>query len=276
MKKRCLILLALYIFILCNRAAAAATTVPQDKFAGSGRTLFYPLGHKQIALKITAYGSRKDIVMINLHDDETTGVNAAKSVLEKTGGILLSIENKGQRYITFTQRGKTFRFDPNRIFTRSGIKATLLEQNKYSTKSAIKAIHGFARFLLSKVPRISHVLIALHNNNDHGLSIFTYIGGGDYEKDAAAVNRSDIYDPDNFFLTTDKRLFQLLRSAGYNAVLQNNKKAKDDGSLSIYYGRRNKRYVNIEAEKERMKEQKEMIEMIISFIQAPYARIYRN
>lgn len=212
--------------------------------------------------------------MINLHDDETTGVNAAKSVLEKTGGILLSIENKGERYITFTQRGKTFRFDPNRIFTRSGIRATLLEQNKYSTKSVIRTIHGFARFLLSKVPRNAYVLIALHNNNDHGLSILTYIRGGDYEKDAAAVNKSNIYDPDNFFLTTDNKLFKWLRSAGYNAVLQNNKKAKDDGSLSVYYGRKNKRYVNIEAEMEHMKEQKEMIETIISFIQKSYTRLY--
>jgi hypothetical protein len=151
-----------------------------------------------------------------------------------------------------------------------------VEQNRYSTKSAIKAVHGFARFLLSKVPRNSYVLIALHNNNDDGMSIFTYTRGGDYEKNAAAVNSSDIYDPDNFFLTTDKKLFQWLRSAGYNAVLQHNKKAKDDGSLSIYYGRRNKRYVNIEAEMERMKEQKEMIVSIISFIQAPYARVDRN
>jgi hypothetical protein len=275
MKKRCLTLLVLYIFLLCN-SATAATAVSQDGFVGREKTLFYSIGHKKIALKITAYGHRKDIVMINLHDNETTGVNAAKSVLEKTGGILLSIENKGERYITFTQRGKTFRFDPNRIFTRSGIRATLMEQNRYSTKSTIKSVYGFTRFLLSKVPRHSNVLIALHNNNDDGMSVFTYIRGGDREKDAVAVNSNDIYDADNFFLTTDKRLYQWLQSAGYNTVLQHNKKAKDDGSLSVYYGRKNKRYVNIEAEMGRMNEQKEMIEMVISFIQAPYARVDRN
>lgn len=236
------------------------------KFTGNEKTFSYTLGNRSVAFKIVEYGRSKNIVMINLHDDETTGVDAARSVLERTGGVLLSIENNYQRYITFTQRGKIYKFDPNRIFTKTGIKATLMEQNKHSTKSAINLVNGFSNFLLNKIPRHTYALIALHNNNDGGLSVLSYMKGGDCEKDAAAVHRSDIHDPDNFFLTTDRTFFRRLRSAGHNAILQNNK-AKDDGSLSIYYGKKNKRYVNIEAETGNAKEQKEMIEMAVSFIQ---------
>lgn len=124
----------------------------------------------------------------------------------------------------------------------------------------------FSNFLLGRIPRHAFAVIALHNNDDAGLSVLTYMKGGDDEKDAAAVHKSDIHDPDNFFLTTDKTFFRQLRSAGYNAILQDNK-AEDDGSLSVYYGRRNKRYINIEAETGNVKEQKEMIGMAVSLIQ---------
>lgn len=229
------------------------------------RTFSYNLGNRTIALKRTAYGRNKNIIMINLHSDETTGVAAAVSVLERTGGTLLSIENNYQRYITFSQRGKTYKFDPNRIFSKKGIKATLLEQNKHSTNAAISSIHGFTNFLLNRIPRHAAAVIALHNNDDGGLSVLTYMKGGDFEKDAAAVHKSDMHDPDNFFLTTDRTFFRQLRSAGYNVVLQDNK-AEDDGSLSIYYGRKNKRYINIEAETGSVEEQREMIEVVVSLI----------
>lgn len=228
------------------------------------RTFSYNLGNRTIALKRTAYGHNKNIIMINLHSDETTGIEAAVSVLERTGGTLLSIQNNYQRYITFSQRGKTYKFDPNRIFTKKGIRATLQEQNKHSTNAAISSIHGFASFLLNRIPRHAAV-IALHNNDDGGLSVLSYMEGGDDEKDAAAVHKSDAHDPDNFFLTTDRTFFRQLRSAGYNVILQDDK-AEDDGSLSIYYGRKNKRYINIEAETGNVKEQREMIEMVVSLI----------
>ncbi|WP_343702905.1 hypothetical protein [Chitinophaga sp.] len=228
-------------------------------------TFSYRLGTRPVMVKVAAYGSSKDVVMISLHDDETTGVEAAGTVLGKTGGVLISIENNHQRNIVFTQRGKSFRFDPNRMFSKTGIKATLTEQGKYSTKSAVNAVHGFAHFLLNKVPRHAAVLIAVHNNGDGGLSVLSYMEGGEFEKDAAEVHKSDDRDPDNFFLTTDGRLYRALRSAGYNVVLQA-KKAADDGSLSVYYGRKHKRYINIEAETGHAAEQAEMIEKVIALL----------
>ena len=204
--------------------------------------------------------------MINLHDDETTGVEAAKKVLEKTGGILLSIENNGERLITFTKYKRTFRFDPNRMFTRAGIKASLLEQNKHNGDLVLETVYNFARFCLRTIPS-SHTLIALHNNHERGLSVLSYMKGGDLEQDASAVNKNDSHDPDNFYLTTDEQLFRHLKTAGYNVVLQNNKKATDDGSLSIYYGKKKKSYINIEAKKGMVTQQTQMIETVARIIQ---------
>lgn len=144
MQKTFLILPLLCIFLSPDDNTTTATVTGRDKFAGSERTFSYTLGNKSVTLKRIAYGRSKNIVMINLHSDETTGIEAAISVLERTGGTLLSIENNYQRNITFSQRGRTYKFDPNRIFTKKGIKATLLEQNQHSTNSAISSIHGFS------------------------------------------------------------------------------------------------------------------------------------
>lgn len=231
------------------------------------RTYFYTLGDKRVTLKKTEYGSKKDVVMISLHDDETTSVKAAEEVLKKTGGILIKIDNKGERYITFTKNKRRTRFDPNRIFTVAGIKATLREQNKQRRDTYFGAVHGFAKFCLSKFPPAS-TYIALHNNDDNGLSVQSYLKGGKMENDAAAVHQNDSHDPNNFFLITDPKLFRLLRATGYNVVLQNNRKAKDDGSLSIYFGRKNKSYINIEALEGKVGEQKQMIETVARIIRS--------
>lgn len=263
-------------FLLCmlhlpGYISMAGVVTGSERYAGNERTYHYTLGQRSVPLKVTVYGNRKDVVMISLHDDETTGVEAARAVLERTGGILLSIGNNNQRNITFTQRGITYRFDPNRMFTKTGIKATLQEYSKQSTKSAINAIHGFSNFVLNQVPSGAVVLIALHNNDDAGFSALTYMKGGECEKDAAAVHQSDTRDPDNFFLTTDKLFFRKVRTSGYNAILQHHK-AKDDGSLSVFYGKKNRRYVNIEAETANVAEQKEMIETAVSFIREAKGR----
>lgn len=249
-----------------RQTADTALVSVNKKFVATQKTFIYTLGNRQIPIKTLKYGKNKDIVMISLHDDETTGVEAAKKVLEKTGGFLIKIENNNERYITFSHKGKTLRFDPNRIFTRTGIRSTLLEQNNYGTDATIKAVDGFAKFLLRKIPP-TRTLIALHNNDDDGLSVITYMQGGHHEKDVVTVNKNEAHDPDNFFLTTDQRLFRSLRSAGYNVIFQNNKKAKDDGSLSINYGRRRKSYVNIEAKTGMIRMQEKMIETVMRMIE---------
>ena len=245
----------------CQLVATGSIPV-NNKFVAVEKNVFYLLGSTRIPLQILKYGNNKNVVMISLHDDETTSVAAAKKVLKKTGGQLIRIENEKKRYITFMHQGKSVRFDPNRIFTRNGIVFTLREQNVSFPTTAIKSVDGFAKFLLKKIPS-THTVIALHNNEDGGLSVHSYAKGGVHEKNAIAVHRNNSYDPDNFFFTTDRRLSRSLSETGYNVVYQNNRKAIDDGSLSIHYGRKHKSYVNIETEDGMQRIQERMIESVV-------------
>ncbi len=245
---------------------------PEILFAASGNTrliakekiYYHTLGSTPVAVQVATYGDRRNIVMLNLHDDEVTSVIAARNVLQSTGGILVTINNNYERLVSFTLKGKTWKFDPNRMFSRDGIISDLLKHNQQSNLSAVKAIEGFAKFLMGKVPKTS-TLIALHNNDQHNFSVISYKDNEKYSKSVQALHTNDDHDADNFFLTTDKKLYQSLRAAGYNVILQH-KRPADDGSLSVYFGRKNKSYVNVEAETGRVKEQEEMIVRIVSWI----------
>lgn len=240
-----------------------------SKFTAQEKVYHYILGNTQVGVLVAVYGDRRNVVMLNLHDDEVTSMAAARNVLQTTGGILVNINNNYERLVSFTMKGKTWQFDPNRIFTRNGIISDMVKQNKSCNMAAVKAIEGFAKFLLSKIPKTS-TLIALHNNDHQNFSIESYLEVS-RKKDVQAIHASEYHDEDNFFLTTDRKLFQSLRESGYNVILQH-KKAADDGSLSVYFGRRNKSYVNVEAEIGKVKDQEQMIGRVVSWINKSVSR----
>lgn len=221
----------------------------------------FKLGNKKVNVFITIYGDNKDVVMINLHDNERTSVEAAKIVLLETGGTLLRIENKNQRLIDFNYKKSTFQFDPNRIFTKAGSTASL---DKYgqSTPAAISLVSKFGEFIFTLIPK-SGLLIALHNNTDSTYSSLSYLPGAEYAIEASAIHVNKQMDIDDFFFTTSDSLFAKLKLENVNVILQNNVAATDDGSLSVLYGIRNKKYVNVEAEQGHVNEQEKMIRLLI-------------
>lgn len=127
---------------------------------------------------------------LNVHDDENTSVIAGKSVLAKTGGRLIELHHRGHRHVIFQLDGQTYRFDPNRIFSPVGVRATL-ERTKNYSDAAQRAVECFAhdfieRFALDREP----VIIALHNTGGGGLSINSYLATGDKPTTASAVHVS--------------------------------------------------------------------------------------
>ena len=224
---------------------------------------YFTLGSTIIPLQLIRYGTNRHIVIINLHDDETTSVEAAKNILQDIGGLLIKIDNKNQRLVSFILNKKEYTFDPNRIFSKKGIIATL-KKNKAYSDLALKKVQAFASFILKKIPGTTTTLIAVHNNDDGRLSIHSYQKGGDKVKDVKKINIGLSEDPDNFYFTTDKDIFKRLAPLDYNVILQENKKANDDGSLSIYYGRRNMSYVNVEVTQGQAKRQSQMIKSLFT------------
>lgn len=211
------------------------------------------------------YGTRTGLVMVHLHDDEVASAQAAKKVLEQTAGLFVQIDNNGKRLVSFTKNGKRFQFDPNRIFTAKGRSQNLHLLNKTVTPEAESSVKAFATFVLKKIPKSVVTLLAVHNNQNGHYSINSYKGAG-RAKDVLKCHRDRKNDPDNFFIVNNNEMFEGIKRFGFNVVLQDSRHATDDGSLSIYFGKKNLLYVNIETETGNFGEQVKMLYTIFNIL----------
>jgi hypothetical protein len=216
------------------------------------------IGETEIGVAITEKPGSQ-YVFANLHDDESTSVDAVQDVLNRSGGRLVELRHTGKRLVVFNLKGREFRVDPNRIFTPAGARKTLERQSTYSDEAAV-AVKRFAEELLNiyRIDRATAV-IALHNNTPGTYSALSYATGGKYAHDAEDVFVRNGSDPDDFFFVTERAVFDALKRKGYNVVLQDNRQVTDDGSLSVYCGKSNVRYVNVEADPGHRQEQTQML-----------------
>ena len=234
-------------------------------FSPRTTTIFYKLGESRLHLKVSRYGESDDLVMINLHDDEFTSVIAARKFLEREGGVLITIKNNNKRNIRFKLKGQSYSFDPNRIFSRQGIEEALKAEGNLSDP-AIDQVERFAARIIQLFPEDPDCIIALHNNTDGHFSIDSYTAGNPKSNDAKAVYVNPEQDPDDLFLTTDSVLYEQLAEKKYNVILQDNKRANQDGSLSVYCGEKGIRYLNCETEHGKTAQYLEMIMTAGSFL----------
>lgn len=203
---------------------------------------------------------------LNLHDNESTSVEAALDVLLAQGGRVVELAHTGERHVRFEVDGVTYEADPNRMFTASGRSRTLGRESR-DTPEARAALAAFAEAVLEAYTAVPPaVVVTLHNNTDENYSAASYLPGAEYARDAEAVTVHDGTDPDDFFFVTDRALYDALVSEGFNAVLQDNEAATDDGSLSVWAAREGVPYVNVEAEHGHRAEQARMIEALIEVL----------
>jgi hypothetical protein len=224
-------------------------------------TISHKLGDRTIQVKTYQYGNSKDIVYINLHDDEVTSVNAAKRLLQIESGVLIRIDNFKTRNVKFKLKGKYYTFDPNRMFSRVGIIQTLTMFGHVSME-AVDEVDKFAKRILDLIPQNPACIIALHNNTNGKFSINSFLPGQMREHDAKDLSINKDEDPDDIFLTTDSILFRKLADDQYNSIYQDNENAKRDGSLSIYCGEKSIRYVNCETEHGHDIQYQQMIQLV--------------
>ena len=81
------------------------------------------LGDSSIVIKQQHHGKGK--AFIHLHQNETTALRAAKEVIRREGGSVLTLVHSGERNVVFCLQHKQYEFDPNRIFTDVGIKTVV-------------------------------------------------------------------------------------------------------------------------------------------------------
>ncbi|MBI3137578.1 MAG: hypothetical protein HYZ15_03230 [Sphingobacteriales bacterium] len=242
------------------------TPLVKPLYTPNTRMFAHTIGNRTVIIKVLQYGEPNGIYCINMHDNEGTAVQGAIPVLEQTGGTLIRVENFSQRLIRFRLNGVMYGFDPNRIFSKTGIEQTMRD-NKRINKAALLEIEKFGQKLLSLIPDTARIVVALHNNTNDLFSIKSYVPGGVRQKDAKAVYYNEAQDVDDITLTTDSLVYQVMAGAGYNAIWQDNAKAKKDGSLSVYCGDYGRRYINIETEHGKVDQYREMFEKLVAYLQ---------
>ena len=193
-----------------------------------------------------------------VHANEKNGLDGAKKVISENYGRLVELVSNApnevdKRYLYFGE-GKCI--DPNRIYTRAGIKDNLADRKKpcgvvKADDNLIESVEIFAtEFIKIVTNNFTHSFIIGVHNNDYSLSPDTWSKNGGEAKTAFGIflandhAKSGVFPTSshNFVLATNGKLFgKLLDNGIYSVALQENrdyliKKNLDDGSMSIYFG----------------------------------------
>lgn len=189
-----------------------------------------------------------DIFMINLHQNEKTSIRAAVEIVNRYGGTFVRIYHRKSRKIVFQDKKfKKFIFDPNRIFSDSGAKATLKKHKNYSSY-AHSAVRDFAKELAKKFIDSNDVIIAMHNNPNRGpFNVFAFASKY-YEPYIERVYINRRTSKNDFYFVTEKFFFEYFKKHRLSVVLQRSENPISDGSLSEYCARKKIPYINIECQ----------------------------
>ncbi len=229
-------------------------------------TLSFQLGLIPVSfIKNVVDDTTSFIYVINLHENESTSVQAFQSSIYSAKSRFLYLHQYGKRNIAICFDGvDTFYFDPNRIFTTSGIIKTLATNSHYTDTAASQAKRVADSILQWLHP--AKCIIALHNNSNENYSLLSYKRKGGSENDALRTYMNPQMDTDDFIFTNNEDLYKWLKKNKVNAVLQNNSGVSDDGSLSVYHKNTGVLYINIEAEHGHIVQQRNLITLIFGYL----------
>lgn len=204
-------------------------------------------------IKLVKYQYKQGKNFVHVHQNETTAKRAALTYIKRHGGSLLTLVHPGDRNIRFVLRHQRYAFDPNRIYSKTGIKKTLRAQSHYSPAAAIE-VRKLAQAILHFLPKGK--IIAVHNNQDY--SMVAYFPGHGLAGDARAIQFRHQTSLRNFYLVTKKHRFIHLERRRQNVIWQSSD-VQDDGSLSVYLAKRD--YVNVEAAYHAFRQQLRMLRL---------------
>lgn len=258
-----------------SRRAAATRATGQPPEAAESRLHAIQLADTEVRLRVRQgplvassvassapptllFAARPGLRYLNLHENEQTSVEAATALLQHRPGTLIELRAGGGRLITFRAGWRPHAFDPNRIFTDAGLRATLRRHGS-DTPLARVAVQGLRDALLALLADPPDApVVALHNNGAGRYSVQAYEPGGAHARDAQAVAVNPLLSPQDFFVVTRRSLFDGLRARGFNVVLQS-EHPTDDGSLALWFQQRGRSYVNVEALHGHAREQQRML-----------------
>ncbi len=221
----------------------------------------------------TSYAFRKTVsakslgyTFCVLHENEETASDCVQQFLREIGGTVWEVKADKHRNVTFKLKKKKYSFDPNRIYTPTGVYNTLHDFSRSYSDEAFSQVTNFATQITDSLFAKTKALVSVHNSSEGKFSVRSYLPDSTLANTAADLYINEANDEDEFFYVTNAADFQYLKTSGFNVVLQRSD-APDDGSLSIYCGKRNIRYINIEAQHGHRTEQMQMLYTVHSLLE---------
>jgi hypothetical protein len=225
------------------------------------------VGRTTITYKSTCHGTQSGVVFISLHENEETAAVTANRFLDSLGShCLVQLVHDKQRLLSVSFLGKTYRLDPNRMWSKQGLEANLRYLNKRFPDELVTQLQRHTLRFRKQFFFNRRLVVALHNNTNNGFSVRSFMKGGGNYQDALEVHLNPAHDPDNFFIVTEQPHFTHLKQLGYSVVLHKRKTSFDDGSLSFLCARNNIPYINAEVEEGNSEKQSEMLMVIHDLI----------
>jgi hypothetical protein len=228
--------------------------VTRRQFLAFGWFPFFKPKHVSLAgarFRIVRNGASKRRYL-RIHGNEETARRVLERHMNTHEGIAYIIENPVREVMA-----EGLKLDPNRMFSREGAEANLRTLNGSATAEQVaRALsvldRGREKLLRALTPPAGGLTIALHNNSSrYSVSDEVPISDETSLRDPAHLHE--------FFLCTDARDFEVLKTSPYNVVLQAHGPKNDDGSLSRLAAKRGFRYVNLEATLGQAEKQREML-----------------
>ena len=219
---------------------------------------YFRLGEKMITIFTLKHQDERSFVIVSLHSDEHTALNASQEFVEQKGGKMVYLENSLEHNLRFEFFNKQYSVDPNKIFTTKG-RSDGLKSGPYKNQLAIE-MQRFADYLFETIPHDKHV-IGVHNYVDVKKSIKLFKGRKMVRK-LKEVHKSEWKDENDFFVTTNEEVYRQLAARDFNVVLQYSPVIRDDGSLSIAVERNRRSYIDLIVQTGHHEEQKQMLEAL--------------
>ncbi|GAA4328120.1 hypothetical protein GCM10023184_17830 [Flaviaesturariibacter amylovorans] len=249
---------------LAVEAPATEKTAAKKSFSFSQRKSYFRLGERVVALQRQVTEKETPFVLVSLHNNENNVSTVARKYIAENGGEFFELLNGGERDIVFTLFEKEINVDPNCIFTPRGRNQDL-SINRKTDIVISHQINGFAQFILNELPH-EKALVSLHSNAPGEYSMDDYKKGGDRFRDAWMMHRNPAQPASDFFVTTSRPVYDLLKDKNYNVVLQSSR-CGDDGSLAVFCGRTRRTYIGIETDRSNSAAQEEMIRVVSSLFE---------
>lgn len=230
----------LTVVITVSVASCAARTPPARETSTA-----LMLGETKITIRTYGAGNTGPL-LVRVHENEITAKEAALESVRTERARFVDIEHGAGRDIRFRLEGKEYAFDPNRMFTRAGIAASLRTVGKTDSPKARREVEKLAS-AVKKALGSTAPIIAVHNNTGEGYGVRWYERGGPLYLGMHTQVARGTDDTRDFIIVTNADAFELLAEEGHNVVFQDPARDIDDGSMSYYFGSRGRMYFNVEA-----------------------------